>query len=59
MFTIDKETGEYRRQQFKKVETVYNEYKTKIKIIKPNGETNWLDIENFEFEAIKAMLLNG
>ena len=36
---------EYRREQFERVETVYGEdYKPKIKIIKPDDETNWMDI---------------
>lgn len=48
---------EYRKAQFEKVSTVYNEYKPKIKIIKPNGETNWLDIEEKELEKIKNILI--
>ena len=48
---------EYRKSQFGKLKTVYSEFKTKIKIIKPDGETKWLDIENEELEAIKNILL--
>jgi len=51
-------TKEYRKSQFEKVSTIYNEYKPKIKIIKPNGETNWLDIEEEELEQIKKILIN-
>ena len=49
-------TKEYRISQFKKVSTEYCEFKPKIKIIKPNGETNWLDIEENELQKIKAIL---
>ena len=42
-------TEEYRISQFKRVKTLYAETKTKVKFIKPNGETNWLDITNDEF----------
>ena len=49
-------TKEYRLKEFKKISTQYHEYKPKIKIIKPNGETNWLDIEEKELLKIKAIL---
>lgn len=49
-------TREYREQQFARVATQYVEYKTKIKIIKPNGETNWLDIEEIELKQIMCIL---
>ena len=50
-------TKAYRKSQFKKVVTVYNnEYMPKIKIIKPNGETNWLDITEKELEKIAIIL---
>ena len=49
-------TSEYRKTQFKRVKTIYSEYKTKIKFIKPNGETNWLDITNDEFMNIAELL---
>lgn len=52
-------TKKYRKSQFEKVSTVYSEYKPKIKIIKPNGETNWLDIEEKELERIKNILIGG
>jgi hypothetical protein len=51
---MDKKT--YRKAQFEKVATEYNEYKPKIKIIKPNGETNWLDISEEELRKIKEIL---
>jgi hypothetical protein len=54
--TMDESTRKYREAQFKEVSTEYSEYKTKIKIIKPDGETNWIDIENAEFEQIKKIL---
>ena len=53
------DTKQYRIREFEKVSTVYSEYKTKIKIIKPNGETNWLDIEENELEKIKKILTGG
>jgi len=46
----------YRKQQFEKVGTKYLEYKPKIKIVKPNGETNWLDIEESELQEIIRIL---
>lgn len=49
-------TKSYRLKEFEKVKTPYSEYKPKIKIIKPNGETNWLDIEERELENIKILL---
>ena len=55
MIGIDTDTQSYRIGEFKKVATVYSEYKPKIKIIKPNGETNWLDIE--EGELLEIMML--
>jgi len=50
-------TKEYRQVEFKKIDTQYNEYLPKIKIIKPNGETNWLDIKESELLEIKRVLL--
>lgn len=50
-------TREYRQVEFKKVSTEYSEYKPKIKIIKPNGETNWLDITETELQKIKQVLI--
>ena len=49
-------TKEYRIKEFEKVSTKYNEYKPKIKVIKPNGETNWLDIEKEELQQIISLL---
>ena len=46
----------YRIKELKKVETIYQEFKPKIKIIKPNGETNWLDITEEELQKITAIL---
>ena len=50
-------TKEYRKAQFARVDTIYHEYMPKIKVIKPNGETNWLDITEAELEAIKKVLI--
>lgn len=47
---------EYRKAQFLKIETVYSEFPTKIKIIKPNGETHWMDITEQELAQIKELL---
>ena len=49
-------TSEYRKIEFKKVKTIYSETKTKVKFIKPNGDTNWLDISNDEFINIVELL---
>ena len=49
-------TKEYRKLQFDKISTVYNEYKTKVKFYKPNGETNYMDITNKELYAIIKLL---
>ena len=49
----------YRKGQFDKVKTSYSDYKTKVKFIKPNGETNWMDITNNEFSQIVELLTNG
>ena len=49
-------TRNYRIAQFLKIDTEYEGYKTKIKLIKPNGETNWIDIENHELDRIKTIL---
>ena len=54
---MDETTRDYRKTELAKVATEYSEFKTKIKIIKPNGETKWLDIENDEFLAIQKILL--
>jgi len=56
---MDKITRNYRKTQFKEVSTIYNTFKTKIKIIKPDGQTNWIDIEEEELEKIKAILLKN
>lgn len=53
---MDQETKEYRELQFSRVKTVYSEFKPKIKIIKPDGETNWLDISEEELQKIKTVL---
>ena len=49
-------TKKYRKSEFKKVNTIYNEYKTCIKFVKPNGNTNWLNIDNKEFKKIVELL---
>lgn len=53
---MDNETREYRKSQFEKVSTVYGEYKPMIKIIKPDGETKWLNIEEEELQEIIKVL---
>jgi hypothetical protein len=54
---MDKITKQYRKGQFDKVNTEHSEYKPKIKIIKPNGETNWMDITEAELLKIRALLV--
>ena len=49
-------TSEYRKIEFKKVKTIYNEFKTNIKFVKPNGSTHWLSISNDEFINIVELL---
>ena len=49
---------DYIKAQFEKVSTKYGEYKPKIKIIKPDGETNWMDITEEELIKIKSILTN-
>lgn len=53
---MNDQTRDYRKSQFKEVNTVYDEFKPKIKIIKPNGETNWLDITELELQEIIEIL---
>jgi len=53
---MDKETREYRQHEFKRVSTEYGEYKPMIKIIKPDGETKWLNIEEEELQEIIKVL---
>jgi hypothetical protein len=50
------ETVEYRVREFEKVSTPYVEFPAKIKIIKPDGETNWLDITEDELSRIRELL---
>lgn len=52
-------TKTYRLKEFEKVKTPYSEYKPKIKIIKPNGETNWMDITEEELLKIGAILTDS
>lgn len=47
---------EYRKAEFKKVDTIYYEFKPKIKVIKPNGETKWMNIEENELQQIIRIL---
>ena len=49
-------TKEYRIQEFKKVSTEYGEYKPMIKIIKPDGETKWINIEEEELKEVIKVL---
>ena len=53
---MDNETREYRIHEFKKIKTVYSEFKPTIKIIKPDGETRWLAIEEEELQEIIKIL---
>ena len=53
---MDTLTIRYRKAQFGKVTTKYNEYRPKMKIIKPDGETNWLDITENELQQIIKIL---
>lgn len=50
-------TRRYREAQFEEVATPYSEYLPKIKIIKPDGETNWIDITEAELAQIKDILV--
>jgi hypothetical protein len=49
-------TKEYRKHQFDKVGTEYSEYAPKIKIVKPNGETNWMNITEEELQKVREIL---
>ena len=52
--------SDYRERQIAKVlNDEYLEYLPKIKIVKPNGETNWLEITQHELERIAKILING
>jgi len=56
---MDECTRYYRKRQFEKVATVYSKYQPKIKIVKPDGETNWFDITEEEWQKIKEYLLGN
>ena len=47
---------QYRQAEFEAIGTEYHEFAPKLKIIKPNGETKWLDITEQELAQIKAIL---
>lgn len=53
---MTKQTKEYRAGEFAKVGTEYSEYRPKLKIIKPDGATNWIDITEAELKAIEKIL---
>ena len=53
---MNTETKEYRKSEFKKIETEYSEYKPMIKIIKPDNETEWLNITEEEMQEIITIL---
>ncbi len=53
---MDENTKQYRINQFSRLTTKYSEYKPKIKIIKPDGTTNWLSIEESELQSIITLL---
>lgn len=50
------ETAKYRRSQFTRTNTIYSEYPHKIKVIAPNGETNWMDITWGEYRELVKLL---
>ena len=50
---------QYRINEFNKIKTIYSEYKTAIKFVKPNGETNFLSIDNKELKKIIELLTNS
>ena len=53
------QTREYRKQQFQGARAVRSEpYKPRIKVSWPNGETNWLSIEEIELQKIIDILIN-
>jgi len=45
-----------RQQQFEKIKTIYKSYKPMIKIIAPNGATDWIRIDNSEMWKIFEIL---
>ena len=47
---------QYRINEFNKIKTIYSEYKTAIKFVKPNGETNFLSIDNKELKKIQRYI---
>jgi len=47
---------EWRIEQILKVTSQYIEYKPKIKIIKPDGETEWITITEKELRDIISVL---
>ena len=49
-------TKEYRQTQFNRISTEYSEFKPKLKVIKPDGETNWLAITENELQQIIEIL---
>lgn len=53
---MDNSTRKYRVAEFNAVGTEYSEYKPKIKIIKPNAETKWLEITEAELQKIRDIL---
>lgn len=58
MVHINEETRNYRKPELAKVQTIYSEYPAKIKIIKPDGETKWIDITELELKQITHILIN-
>jgi hypothetical protein len=54
---MDEAKRRYIEAQFERVSTEYSEYKPKLKIIKPNAETNWIDITESQLARIRAILL--
>ena len=47
---------QYRIEQFMRVATEYKEYQPKLRVIKPDGATNWISITAKELQAIIELL---
>lgn len=52
---MDKETRDYRKNQFDRL-TLESEYHTSIKLVSPDGETNYLKVTDDEVCAIRDLL---
>jgi len=47
----------FRQEQLDKVSTEYEEFKPLIKILKPNGGTEWIAISESEYQEIRDIIL--